>query len=1180
MSVDARLLQLRFDDYFEPAPITRGQTLAEAGHAAIETLREAPGKLRITGSCRGSRGKQYKQDIQLSNDGKRITHVAGICSCTEGFNCTHVVAVLVHWQRQKLSVEMTGGADNVQAASAEALAWLQTLEQTDELPVPTQSSGPQIRYVLTPADACLTIYKLRQLKDGSKGKPELLRPDLHQLTWGNVPTWFQPDDMPILRLFLALQDNVMFVYESSQQLAGEEGAQLLRMALRTGRLHLDSLDQPLLQPARTLPGTLRWQRNSEGQQQLQVQVICCAEDEAITAEAEQAEVEDAGKRGSSNNDSDSLLLLPTWPPWYIHPQSHEAGPVSLDFPDELARRLLAAPALDEIDALLTRLRLGELGARQNLSLPLPEAAAPEQPAGKPRVILRLQAARFLMAPLRTEESFAVATPWFEYPGLARAPGLANPPPLLRSERGGVAVTVMRDLEAEAAAWALFQQHGLESYRLRLPKAEPLELDAGNACAAGGDCLLPALQDPTSWLLFLEQTRPQLEAAGISVEIDEDFPFQLKEAEDWFIEVFEDEFNVNNDWFDLDLGVVIHGQRISLVEPLARLIANRPQLMDELRQLADDERVPLPLDDRHVLPVPCKRLRAWLAPLLEFASEEAERPRLSRFNAGTLAELEALPGQWYGGQTLRELGYKLRDFSGIEETLPAPGFKAQLRPYQQAGLNWLQFLRSYGIAGILADDMGLGKTIQTLAHLHLEKVSGRADLPSMIVMPTSLITNWCNEAAQFAPDLKVLTLHGPDRAAHFDEIAAADLIFTTYPLLVRDQEVLLQHEFHLLVLDEAQFIKNPKAHSHRVARQLKARHRLSLTGTPLENHLGELWAQYNFLMPGLLGDVRRFATVFRTPIEKQNDAERRQQLAERVRPFLLRRTKEQVLADLPPKTEVIRWVELTGVQRDMYESLRLVFDKKLRQVLATKGVAQSQIMILDALLKLRQVCCDPRLVKLPATVAKQLQARQASAAAPAAQDEAGTELTAEMMAEAEAAAHVMPDSAKLGLLMGMLPELIEEGRRVLLFSQFTSMLGLIEQELAQQGIEYVKLTGQTKDRETPINRFQNGEVPLFLISLKAGGTGLNLTAADSVIHFDPWWNPAVEEQASSRAWRIGQDKPVFAYKLLTKGTVEEKILALQDRKRNLADNLLAGAAPSQHLITAEDLDVLFQPLDPA
>ena len=381
------------------------------------------------------------------------------------------------------------------------------------------------------------------------------------------------------------------------------------------------------------------------------------------------------------------------------------------------------------------------------------------------------------------------------------------------------------------------------------------------------------------------------------------------------------------------------------------------------------------------------------------------------------------------------------------------------------------------------------------------------------------------------------------------MARADVILTTYPLLVRDQEALLAQEYHLLVLDEAQFVKNPKAQSHRVARQLKARHRLSLTGTPLENHLGELWAQYNFLLPGLLGDVRRFAATFRAPIEKQGDGLRRQQLAERVRPFLLRRTKEQVLTELPPKTEIVRWVELAGSQRDLYESLRLAFDKKLRQVLAAKGAAQSQIMILDALLKLRQACCDPRLVKLHGTA----------------------------HAARTHGSYGSYDSAKLELLLEMLTELLEEGRRVLLFSQFTSMLALIEEELARRGIDYVKLTGQTKDRDTPIRRFQGGEVPLFLISLKAGGTGLNLTAADTVIHYDPWWNPAVEEQATARAHRIGQDKSVFVYKLLTQGTVEEKILALQDRKRGLADNLLEGAAVRQHLITAEDLDVLFQPL---
>ena len=1137
MTEDPRPLHLPLDDYFDPPLITRGRALAADGHADIENLKTSQGKIRILSHCCGSRGKQYQQDIQLANDGRRITHVAGICSCNEGFNCAHVAAILIYWQEQtcpKSARTASIPSDEIQAASAETLSWLQTLEQGESpQPVTKTTNAQQIHYLLNATDARLSLCKTRQLKDGSQGKPEPMRPDLHQLTWGNVPAWFQPGDMPILRLFLALQENVMFVHESTQPLRGEEGAQLLRMALRTGRLHLDSLEQPALRQGASLKARLVWQRNEEGRQVLRI---------AHMQHRQQT------LSSSSISADDDLVLLPTWPAWAVNKAEHALCLVQFDLPDELARRLLDVPPLDEIDALLVRLRLGELGVRQGLDLPLPEAAAPEQPAGKPQAILRLQTVRFnMLPPLRSEEKMAAATLWFKYPGLERSPGIESPPPLLRVEREGVALTLLRDLDAEAAVWTQLHAHGLESYRKRLPKAERVEGDAGTVAA----CLLPALQDATSWVLFLELTRPELERAGFTIEIDDDFPYQIQEAEDWFVEVFEDEFQNNNDWFDLDLGVVIDGKRISLVEPLARLIAHRPHLMEDLRSLDDHERVPLPLDERHVLPVPAQRMRAWLGPLLEF-SENSERPRLSRLNAGTLVDLEALPGQWFGGAQLRELGHKLHDFTGIEEALPASGFRAVLRPYQQAGLNWLQFLRHYGIAGILADDMGLGKTIQTLAHLHLEKASGRADLPSMIVMPTSLITNWCHEAAQYAPDLKVLTLHGPDRATLFDDIAKADVIFTTYPLLVRDQEVLLQQEFHLLVLDEAQFIKNPKAHSHRVARQLKARHRLSLTGTPLENHLGELWAQYNFLMPGLLGDVRRFAAIFRTPIEKQNDAERRQQLAERVRPFLLRRTKEQVLTELPPRTEVIRWVELTGEQRDMYESLRLAFDKKLRQVLATKGVAQSQIMILDALLKLRQVCCDPRLVKLP------------NATATTRTDESGNE---------------SPESAKLGLLMGMLPELLDEGRRVLLFSQFTSMLSLIEEAVTHRGIEYVKLTGQTKDRETPIQRFQSGDVPLFLISLKAGGTGLNLTAADTVIHFDPWWNPAVEEQASARAYRIGQDKPVFMYKLLTKGTVEEKILALQDRKRNLADNLLAGAAPSQHLITAEDLEVLFQPLEP-
>ena len=369
----------------------------------------------------------------------------------------------------------------------------------------------------------------------------------------------------------------------------------------------------------------------------------------------------------------------------------------------------------------------------------------------------------------------------------------------------------------------------------------------------------------------------------------------------------------------------------------------------------------------------------------------------------------------------------------------------------------------------------------------------------------------------------------------------DLVLTTYPLLSRDKNALLSQEWHIVLLDEAQAIKNPKAQATLAALQLRARHRVCLTGTPMENNLEELWSLFHFLSPGLLGDQRQFKRVFRTPIEKQGDEDRRRLLARRVRPFLLRRTKAEVAAELPEKTEIIETVDLDDPQRDLYESIRVAMDAKVRAEIASKGLARSHIMILDALLKLRQACCDPRLLKV------------------------------------EGAAKVR-SSAKLERLMDMLPELVAEGRRVLLFSQFTSMLSLIEESLRRTGIDYVKLTGQTRDRKTPVDRFQSGEVPVFLISLKAGGTGLNLTAADTVILYDPWWNPAVERQAMDRAHRIGQDKAVFVFKLVTAGTVEEAILTLQARKQALADGLFDPEAETGAMLTSEDIDLLFQPIE--
>jgi len=384
------------------------------------------------------------------------------------------------------------------------------------------------------------------------------------------------------------------------------------------------------------------------------------------------------------------------------------------------------------------------------------------------------------------------------------------------------------------------------------------------------------------------------------------------------------------------------------------------------------------------------------------------------------------------------------------------------------------------------------------------------------------------------------LHGPERKSRFAEIAQHDVVLTTYPLLWRDAAELTRHRYHLLILDEAQTVKNARSQGAEVVRKVTARHRLCLTGTPLENHLGELWSQFDFLLPGFLGSNQNFTKYWRTPIEKQDDTERRELLARRVRPFILRRKKEEVARELPPKTIIVRKVELAGSQRDLYETVRVAMDEKVRVEIASKGFSRSQIVILDALLKLRQVCCDPRLVRAKAALK-------------------------------------VKERAKLDLLMTMLPEQVEEGRRILLFSQFTSMLALIEKELKLAGIGYVLLTGETKDREEVVRRFQAGDVPVFLISLKTGGVGLNLTAADTVIHYDPWWNPAAENQATDRAHRLGQDKPVFVYKLIVAGSIEEKILALQERKAELAASILSADHGVRAKFGSDDIAALFAPL---
>jgi len=428
----------------------------------------------------------------------------------------------------------------------------------------------------------------------------------------------------------------------------------------------------------------------------------------------------------------------------------------------------------------------------------------------------------------------------------------------------------------------------------------------------------------------------------------------------------------------------------------------------------------------------------------------------------------------------------------------------------------------------------------------EKEAGRLTRPALVVLPTSLLFNWQAEAARMAPSLRVLALHGADRGKRYLHIADHDLVLTTYPLLWRDVDALAAQPFHLLILDEAQMVKNAGSRSARALRRLQAPHLLCLTGTPLENHLGELWAQFDFLMPGFLGDVRGFNARWRKPIEENGETLRAQLLSQRVRPFILRRRKQDVATELPPRTETILRVQLQGKQRELYEAVRTTADKQVRRALERQGFEGSQIAILDALLKLRQVCCDPRLVK-------------------------GTTKTAHTM-----------ERAKLELLADLLPALVDEGRRVLVFSQFTEMLALAGELLDTLALPYLTLTGQTPPRQrgAVVRQFQaqgDASPAILLASLKAGGLGLNLTAADTVIHLDPWWNPAVEEQATARAHRIGQDQPVFVYKLVVEGSIEERMLELQARKAALAQGVLGHDAEGAVKFSEADLHALLAPL---
>lgn len=603
--------------------------------------------------------------------------------------------------------------------------------------------------------------------------------------------------------------------------------------------------------------------------------------------------------------------------------------------------------------------------------------------------------------------------------------------------------------------------------------------------------------PSDWEIFIERDAPEkIHRSKV------DFEFKTSSE---------------IDWLDINGDVTVDHEKYSLAELI--LASNSDGQIVKLR------------GKNHFLP---DDLYEKIKKLTPFGDKKTGEIKINRVQAGIVESL----GDIIAEDSLHESWQKtlavVRNYQEISQVKKIPGLSATLRPYQKHGVSYLNYLNQTGFGGLLADDMGLGKTLQTIALL-TKIFTEQKSLFCLVIMPSSVLANWEIEIKKFSPQLRVHNYSGLKRI--FPKREDAEIVLTTYGLLRIDKQKIVEQDFDYLILDEAHHAKNFKSVTAKTAREIRAKNKLCLTGTPIENNLLELYSQMEFLNPGIFGNLEEFKQNIAIPIEKYNDKEKSEHLQKMTKPFILRRTKEQVLIDLPQKTEQTIFVEMETRQQKFYDSIKNYYQTKVLGLVAKQGVAKSHLQILEALLRLRQACCDPRLIKPQTTTT----------------------------------------SAKLLETIELVKNAIAEGHKILLFSQFTSMIDILEKTFHIHSIPFVTLTGQTATakRAKIVADFQESPTPLvFLLSIKAGGVGINLTGADYVIHYDPWWNPAVEKQATDRAHRIGQTKPVTVYKIITKNSIEEKILQLQDKKRDLVDRIIVGEKINKEL-TKDDLEYLLR-----
>ncbi|RDC69828.1 hypothetical protein DLJ49_17920 [Rhodovulum sp. 12E13] len=1113
-------MDTRLSDHFDSAALQRGRDYARRDLVvSVEALSDRV----LAGRVSNGRGTMYRQRIALGD-----RWVDGQCSCPVGQNCKHVAAVMVTWAAKQHARP---------GLAAPVESWLRRVKDS-AAPAPPAETRPEdypdkvkdrLLYVLSPhgPQVRIDICKGRINAAGTALNKSIRRYDaVHALRSTGPARFIRPVDLELLSaLAQARLWDASYGYGLPDLLRprGKDAIALIQKLCETGRFLHDTAPGAELSWSRERRAPrLTWHLAADGRQRLGF--VDAADHPLHLRSLDGATLwidAATGRIGALENtvDSDTLQLVAASP----------------DIPP------------DEVDALGAVLpdRLGGMDLPRPRSIRQTTRAARQRTA---RLTLGRETARDGPRYFGASVQLPTLTLRFVYDG--QEVGEGDPDPWVVQH--GEVVTLTRDPRWEAACATRLREAGalpVEELEFHWPGERMMACDF---VFADGEMNLHTLEmsEVRAALDFAFRVVPELRRDGWDVVETPKWPYRLgEEAAELSVttEAEAGEVFQGNDWFSLGFQVEIGDKAVDVAPLVAAFLE---QLREAWEAVPDVETLA-----RHLAghPVYLDRGKAGyvaldlspLAPLLHlFLTHHAELGALhpSEADAARRAE-EALAGsdiRFSDKAGILPMARSLRALAEADQFDPPDGLSAQLRAYQAYGAAWMGSLLEAGFGGVLADDMGLGKTVQVLALLQARREGG-APGPALLIVPTSLLHSWQTQAAQFTPDLRLVVLHGPGRAARRAAALQADLVVTTYPLLARDRDWLAAQDWPLVILDEAQTLKNPAAQMAKTLREIPAKGRLALTGTPLENSLQDLWTLIDWVNPGLLGDRKRFQTLFRTPIEKHGDAAAQARLNRRLRPFLLRRTKEAVAAELPPRTEILDRVDLPKPQQALYETVRSAMDARVREAIAERGVAAARITVLDALLKLRQVCCDPGLVRTEA-------------------------------------ARSVTDSAKRARLRDLLAELVAEGRRVLVFSQFVEMLRLIEADLSQAGIAHLTLTGQTQDRGAVLEAFAQGEAPVFLLSLKAGGVGLTLTEADTVILYDPWWNPAVERQAMDRSHRIGQDKPVFVHRLVAAGTVEEKILDMQARKQALADALFDDSdAASESLLDEATLQDLFAPL---